>query len=244
MEIKFPELERKIIRFWKEKEVFEKSVWQRKKARNFVFYEGPPYANGRPGIHHFLARAFKDIVCRYKTMSGFRVLRKAGWDTHGLPTEMEVEKILGIKNKKEIEKLGIERFVKECKKNVFLYKKEWERFTERIGYWIDLKNAYITCSNEYIESVWFLLKKIYEKGLLYEDFKVSPYCPRCQTILSSHEVAQGYKRIKEPAVYVKFRVLNPEYKNCFLLVWTTTPWTLPGNVAIAVNPEFDYSFLE
>jgi isoleucyl-tRNA synthetase len=242
MEINFPKLEEKFLRFWKKNQIFERSIKKRKK--DFVFYEGPPYANGRPGIHHFLARAFKDIVCRYKTMRGFRVLRKAGWDTHGLPTEMEVEKILGIKNKKEIEKLGIEKFVKECKKNVFLYKKEWEKFTERIGYWIDLKNAYITCSNEYIESVWFLLKKIYEKGLLYEDLKVSPYCPRCQTILSSHEVAQGYKRIKEPAIYVKFRVLNPEYKNCSLLVWTTTPWTLPGNVAIAVNPNFDYLLLE
>jgi isoleucyl-tRNA synthetase len=242
MEINFPKLEEKVLRFWKKNQIFERSIEKGKK--DFVFYEGPPYANGRPGIHHFLARAFKDIVCRYKTMRGFRVLRKAGWDTHGLPTEMEVEKILGIKNKKEIEKLGIEKFIKECKKNVFLYKKEWEKFTERIGYWIDLKNAYITCSNEYIESVWFLLKKIYEKGLLYEDLKVSPYCPRCQTILSSHEVAQGYKRIKEPAIYVKFRVLNPEYKNFSLLVWTTTPWTLPGNVAIAVNPSFDYSFLE
>jgi isoleucyl-tRNA synthetase len=242
MEINFPKLEEKVLRFWKKNQIFEKSIEKGKK--DFVFYEGPPYANGRPGIHHFLARAFKDIVCRYKTMRGFRVLRKAGWDTHGLPTEMEVEKILGIKNKKEIEKLGIEKFIKECKKNVFLYKKEWEKFTERIGYWIDLKNAYITCSNEYIESVWFLLKKIWEKGLLYEDLKVSPYCPRCQTILSSHEVAQGYKRIKEPAIYVKFRVLNPEYKNCSLLVWTTTPWTLPGNVAIAVNPNFDYIFLE
>jgi isoleucyl-tRNA synthetase len=242
MELNFQKLEEKILRFWKKNKIFERSIEKRKK--DFVFYEGPPYANGRPGIHHFLARAFKDIVCRYKTMRGFRVLRKAGWDTHGLPTEMEVEKILGIKNKKEIEKLGIEKFVKECKKNVFLYKKEWEKFTERLGYWIDLKNAYITCSNEYIESVWFLLKKIWEKSLLYEDLKVSPYCPRCQTILSSHEVAQGYKRIKEPAIYVKFRVLNPEYKNCSLLVWTTTPWTLPGNVAIAVNPSFDYSFLE
>jgi len=244
MEIKFPELERKIIRFWKEKEVFKKSVWQRKKARNFVFYEGPPTANAKPGLHHVLSRVFKDIICRYKTMKGFRVLRKAGWDTHGLPVELEIEKKIGTKTKKDIEKFGIEKFNLLCKKSVWEYKKDWEKLTERIGFWLDLKNPYITYEPEYIESVWFLLKKIYEKNLLYEDFKVSPYCPRCQTILSSHEVAQGYKRIKEPAVYVKFRVLNPEYKNCFLLVWTTTPWTLPGNVAIAINPEFDYLFLE
>jgi len=177
-------------------------------------------------------------------MAGFRVLRKAGWDTHGLPVELEIEKKIGTKTKKDIEKFGIEKFNLLCKKSVWEYKKDWEKLTERIGFWLDLKNPYITYEPEYIESVWFLLKKIWEKGLLYEDLKVSPYCPRCQTILSSHEVAQGYKKIKEPAIYVKFRVLNPEYKNCSLLVWTTTPWTLPGNVAIAVNPNFDYLFLE
>jgi len=244
MEFSLPKIEEKIFKFWKEKEVFKASIEKRKKAKDFVFYEGPPTANARPGIHHVLSRVFKDIVCRYKTMKGFRVQRKAGWDTHGLPVELEIEKKLGLKNKKEIEKYGIEKFNSLCKKSVFQYKKEWEDLTERIGFWLDLKNPYITCNPDYIESVWFLLKKIWEKGLLYQDFRVSPYCPRCQTILSSHEVAQGYKRIKEPAIYVKFRVLNPEYKNCSLLVWTTTPWTLPGNVAIAVNPNFDYLLLE
>ena len=242
MEINFPKLEEKILRFWKKNRIFEKSIEKRRK--DFVFYEGPPTANAKPGLHHVLSRVFKDIVCRYKTMAGFRVLRKAGWDTHGLPVELEIEKKIGTKTKKDIEKFGIEKFNFLCKKSVWEYKKDWEKLTERIGFWLDLKNPYITYEPEYIESVWFLLKKIYEKGLLYEELKVSPYCPRCQTILSSHEVAQGYKRIKEPAIYVKFRVLNPEYKNCSLLVWTTTPWTLPGNVAIAVNPNFDYLFLE
>jgi len=239
MEIKFPKFEKEILNFWEKEKIFEKSL--KKKKKNFVFYEGPPYANGKPGIHHFLARCFKDAVCRFKTMQGFLVLRKAGWDTHGLPTEMEVEKKLKITNKKEIEeKIGIEKFVKECKKNVFFYKKEWEKFTKRMGYWIDLDHPYITCTKEYMESVLFILKKLWEKGLLYQDFKVVPYCPRCQTVLSSHEVAQGYKRIKENSIYVKFKVLNHEFENTFLLVWTTTPWTLPGNVAVALNPNFIY----
>jgi isoleucyl-tRNA synthetase len=242
MEVNFSKLEEEVLRFWKKNQIFERSI--RKRKKDFVFYEGPPTANAKPGLHHVLSRVFKDIVCRYKTMRGFRVLRKAGWDTHGLPVELEIEKKIGTKTKKDIENFGIEKFNFLCKKSVWEYKKDWEKLTERIGFWLDLKNPYITYEPEYIESVWFLLKKIWEKGLLYEDLKVSPYCPRCQTILSSHEVAQGYKRIKEPAIYVKFRVLNPEYKNCFLLVWTTTPWTLPGNVAIAVNPSFDYLFLE
>ncbi len=239
MKTNLPKFEKEILNFWEKNKIFEKSLKGKKKS--FVFYEGPPYANGKPGIHHFLARCFKDAICRFKTMQGFLVLRKAGWDTHGLPTEMEVEKKLKIENKKEIEeKIGIEKFVKECKKNAFFYKKEWEKFTKRMGYWIDLDNPYITCSKEYMESVLFILKKIWEKGLLYEDFKVVAYCPRCQTVLSSHEVAQGYKRIKENSIYVKFKILNPEFKNTFLLVWTTTPWTLPGNVAVAVNPNFVY----
>ena len=240
MAINFPKIEKKILKFWKANKIFEKSIKQRAKAQNFVFYEGPPYANALPGIHHFLARAFKDIICRYKTMQGFKVLRKAGWDTHGLPTEMEVEKKLGIKTKKEIEKLGVKKFTEECKKNVFTYKREWEKFTERIGYWLDLKNPYITCDNDYIESVWWIIQQIYQKGLLYKDYKVIPYCPRCGTSLSSHEVAQGYKKIKEPAIYIRFKIKNLKFKNSYLLVWTTTPWTLPGNVAIAVNPAFTY----
>jgi len=238
MEIKLPKNEEKILKFWKERKIFEKSLKKTQNNPRFIFYEGPPFANGLPGIHHLLARAFKDIILRYKTMQGFFVERKAGWDTHGLPTEMEAEKKLGIKTKKEIEKLGIEKFIKECKDNVFTYKKEWEEFTERIGFWLDLKNAYITCSNDYIESLWWILKQIWQKKLLYQDYKVVPYCPRCATSLSSHEVAQGYKKIKEPAIYLKFPVRGE--KNTYLLVWTTTPWTLPGNVAVAVNPDITY----
>jgi len=241
MELPFLKSEEKILQFWKKQNIFEKSIEKKKGKKEFVFYEGPPTANARPGIHHVLSRVFKDIVCRYKTMKGFRVLRKAGWDTHGLPVELEIEKKLGLKNKKEIEKYGIEKFNSLCKKSVFQYKKEWEDLTERIGFWLDLKNPYITCNPDYIESVWFLLKKIWEKGLLYQDFRVSPYCPRCQTILSSHEVAQGYKRIQEPSIYVKFKILNPEFKDTSLLVWTTTPWTLPANAAVALNPNFIYA---
>ena len=244
MEIKLPKNEEKILKFWKERKIFEKSLKKTQNNPRFIFYEGPPFANGLPGIHHLLARAFKDIILRYKTMQGFFVERKAGWDTHGLPTEMEAEKKLGIKTKKEIEKLGIEKFIEECKDNVFTYKKEWEEFTQRIGFWLDLKNAYITCSNDYIESLWWILKQIWQKKLLYQDYKVVPYCPRCATSLSSHEVAQGYRKIVEPAIFLKLKIKNPiTYNlepNTYLLVWTTTPWTLPGNVAVAVNPDITY----
>jgi len=239
MTLDLPKLEKKILKFWKEKKIFEKSLQKTRNKPRFVFFEGPPFANGLPGIHHLLARAFKDIILRYKTMQGFFVERRAGWDTHGLPTEMEAEKKLNIKNKKEIEKLGIEKFINECQNNVFTYKKEWEEFTERIGFWLDFKNAYITCDNDYIESLWWILKQIWDKGLLYQDYKVVPYCPRCGTSLSSHEVAQGYKRVKENSIYVKLKVRGQ--KNTYLLVWTTTPWTLPGNVAVAINPKFDYT---
>jgi len=242
--IDFPKAEREILRFWEEEKIFEKSVEKRKRKKDFVFYEGPPTANGKPGIHHFLSRIFKDIVCRYKTMQGFRVERKAGWDTHGLPVELEVEKKLGIRQKKEIEKFGIAKFNRLCKKSVWEYKKDWDEFTKRTGYWLDLKHPYITYQTDYIETLWFILKKIWKKGLLYNDFRVSPYCSRCQTILSSHELAQGYKKIKEPAIYVKFQIKDFRFQTgrfpIYLLVWTTTPWTLPGNVAIAVNPEINY----
>ena len=170
-----PKIEQKILRFWQREKIFQKSLENRKKCSKFVFYEGPPYANGKPGIHHLLARAFKDIILRYKTMRGFYVERKAGWDTHGLPTEMEAEKKLGINTKKDIEKIGIDKFIKTCRESVFTYKKEWENFTKRIGYWIDLENSYITCSNEYIESVWWILKQIWERGLLYQDYKAVSY---------------------------------------------------------------------
>ena len=236
METIFPNLEKKILGDWKKNKVFEKSIKQRAKARDFVFYEGPPTANGKPGIHHVLARTYKDIICRYKTMRGLRVLRKAGWDTHGLPVELEVEKKLGLKNKKDIEKYGIAEFNKKCRESVWQYKDDWEKMTERVGCWLDMEHPYITYETNYIESIWWAIKQIYQKGLLYKDYKVVSYCPRCGTPLSSHEVAQGYKNIKEPSVYAKFEIAPKTY----LLVWTTTPWTLPGNVAVAVNPKIVY----
>lgn len=243
----FPENEEKILKFWKKNKIFEKSLKNREDARRFVFYEGPPFANARPGIHHILARSFKDLFARYKTMKGYYVARKAGWDTHGLPVEMEVEKKFGISSKREIEKIGIEKFIKAAEENIFTYKTQWEEMTERMGYWLDLKNAYITCKNEYIESVWWVLKQIWDKGLIYQDYKVLPYCPRCGTSLSDHEVALGYKEARDPSVYVKFSlprrqagILNSQFSNTYFLVWTTTPWTLPANVALAVNPDFEY----
>jgi len=243
MEVNFPKIEEKILKFWEENKIFEKLIEQRKKAKDFVFYEGPPTANARAGLHHVLARVFKDIICRYKTMRGFRVLRKAGWDTHGLPVELEIEKKLGLKNKKDIEKYGIARFNKKCKESVWQYKEDWEKLTERIGFWLDMKNPYITYDNDYIETIWWITKQIHEKGLLYKDYKVVPYCPRCGTSLSTHEVALGYKKIKEPAIYIKFPISNSQFPKTSFLVWTTTPWTLPGNVAIAVNPAFIYAKL-
>jgi len=241
MDLMLPKIEKEILEFWQKNNIFKKSLEKTKEKPRFVFYEGPPFANGLPGIHHLLARAFKDIILRYKTMQGFFVERKAGWDTHGLPTEMSAEKSLKIASKKQIEE-NIGGFVKECSSNVFTYKKDWELFTERIGYWLDLENAYVTCSKEYIESLWWILKRIWDKGLLYQDYKVVPYCPRCGTSLSSHEVAQGYKTVLDSSVYVKFKVSEEE--NTYFLVWTTTPWTLPGNTAIAVNPKFSYSKIE
>ncbi|MFC1629908.1 class I tRNA ligase family protein, partial [Patescibacteria group bacterium] len=238
MEINFSKSEEEILKFWDKNKIFEKSVKQRAKARDFVFYEGPPTANGKPGIHHILTRVFKDIICRYKTMQGFRVIRKAGWDTHGLPVELEIEKELGLKNKKEIEKYGIGPFNKKCKGSVWRYKKDWEKLTKRIAFWLDMEDPYITFETNYIETIWHILKKIWEKKLLYEGYKVVPYCPRCGTALSSHEVAQGYKKVKENSVYVKFPAKGE--KSTFFLVWTTTPWTLPSNVALAVGPNIDY----
>lgn len=242
MESDFPKIEKEILKFWQKEKIFEKSLERTKKKPRFVFFEGPPFANGLPGIHHLLARAFKDIILRYKTMQGFYVERKAGWDTHGLPTEMSAEKNLNIKSKKDIEN-NINKFIAECQNNVFTYKKEWEEFTERIGYWLDLKNAYITCSNEYIESLWCILKQAWDKNLLYQDYKVVPFCPRCGTSLSSHEVAQGYKTVKENSIYIKFKITEQKSaakKGDYFLVWTTTPWTLPANVALAVNEKLDY----
>ncbi|MBS1517324.1 MAG: isoleucine--tRNA ligase [Bacteroidetes bacterium] len=235
-----PDLENEILEFWKENEVFKESIKSRPSDNTFTFYEGPPTANGTPGIHHVISRTVKDMICRYKTMRGFRVFRKAGWDTQGLPVEVEVEKKLGIKSKSDIEHYGAIEFNNACRESIFTYLKEWEEMTDRIGYWIDLNDAYVTYHNEYIESVWWALKKFFEKGFIYKGFKILPFCPVCESPLSSHEVAQGYQDLKDPSVYVKFRITEGEFKDSYFLVWTTTPWTLPSNAALAVNPDFDY----
>jgi len=233
-----PQIEQEILKFWDKKKIFAKTLAKAKKGPRFVFFEGPPTANGMPGIHHVEARAFKDVIPRYKTMRGFFVERKGGWDTHGLPVEIQVEKELGLKSKKEIEKYGIEKFNKKCKESVWKFKNEWEKMTERIAFWLDLKNAYITYENYYIESVWYILKQIWQKGLLYKGQKVVPYCPRCGTALSSHEVAQGYEIVKEPSVYFKLAVKAEA--SSYFLVWTTTPWTIPANTALAVGENISY----
>jgi isoleucyl-tRNA synthetase len=234
----FVPIEETVLDFWNREQVFKKSIENRKDAPNYVFYEGPPTANGMPHAGHVLTRVVKDLIPRYKTMTGFRVDRKAGWDTHGLPVELEVEKQLGISGKPQIESYGVEDFIKKCKNSVFTYEQEWRKMTERVGFWIDMDNPYITYHNTYIESVWWALKRIWEKGLLYQGNKVVPYCPRCGTSLSSHEVAQGYKEVEDPSVFAKFPVTGEE--NTFFLVWTTTPWTLPSNVALAVKDNYTY----
>jgi len=246
--LNLPEKEQEILSLWKEKNIFSKTLGKESPKGDFIFYEGPPTANGKPGIHHVEARAFKDLIPRYKTMQGYHVERKAGWDTHGLPVELEVEKKLGLKNKKDVEAYGIKEFNQKCKESVWQYKEEWEKMTERIGFWLDMKNPYITYDNNYIESLWWIIKQIYDKGLMYQGHKVIPQCPRCGTALSSHEVAQGYKNIEEESVYIKFKIKNQKSKikileeidNTYILAWTTTPWTLPGNVALAVGENIDY----
>lgn len=238
----FSEQEQKILEFWKENNIFKKSVEKEAPNGDFVFYEGPPTANGKPGIHHVEARAFKDLIPRFKTMRGFRVQRKAGWDTHGLPVEIEVEKKLNLRGKKDVENYGIEKFNKKCKESVWEYKEEWEKMTERMAYWIDMENPYVTYANDYIESLWWIIKTAHKRGLLYKGYKVVPNCPRCGTALSSHEVAQGYKTITEESVIVKFKILNSKFKiPTYILAWTTTPWTLPGNVALAVGEDIEYA---
>jgi len=231
--------EAQILDYWRSRRIFEKSLKRTEKGPRYVFYEGPPTANGRPHFGHLMPRVYKDLFPRYKTMRGFYCIRKGGWDTHGLPVELEVEKALGINSKGEIEKYGVENFIKKCKESVWEYKADWERMIERMGFWIDLENAYITYTDEYIESVWWALKRIWDQGLLYKGHKVLPYCPRCGTPLSSHEVAQGYEEITEPAITVKFKLKGKD--NEYVLAWTTTPWTLPGNVALAVGPEISYA---
>ncbi|MEG8947623.1 isoleucine--tRNA ligase [Rosettibacter firmus] len=238
--INFPEIEEQILKFWKENKIFEKSISTRDENKNFTFYEGPPTVNGKPGIHHVMARTLKDLVCRYKTMKGYRVERKAGWDTHGLPIEIALEKELGFTQKSDIEKYGVAAFNKKAKELVYYHiemKEGWRTLTERMGYWIDLDNPYITCTNEYIESVWWALAEYFKKGLIYKGFKIVPQCPHCETPLSSHELALGYKDVQDPNVYVKFKLKD---EDASILVWTTTPWTLISNVALAVGPDIDY----
>lgn len=230
--------EEKISQFWDEIDLLHKSVETRKDGENYIFYEGPPTANGKPGIHHVMARTLKDLTCRYHTMLGYKVNRKAGWDTHGLPVEIEVEKKLGLHNKQDIESYGVEDFNKKCKESVFEYEEEWRTLTRRMGYLIDLDHPYITLENNYIESVWNILDKMYKDGLIYEGHKIVPYCPRCGTGLASHEVAQGYEEIKTTTATCKFKLKDKE--NEYFLAWTTTPWTLPSNVALAVNPKVEY----
>jgi isoleucyl-tRNA synthetase len=237
-----PALEREVLERWRERDVFAESLRARADAKQWVFYEGPPTANGPPGSHHVLSRVFKDIYPRFQTMRGYRVERKGGWDCHGLPVEIAVEKELGISSKAQVEEYGIERFNAKCRESVFTFLEEWDRLTERIGFWLDLEHAYRTLDETYIESVWWALAQIDARGLLYEGHKVVPYCPRCETTLSSHEVAQGYKDVVEHSVFLKLPVTGAhppgEEK---LLVWTTTPWTLPGNVAVAVAPDATYA---
>ena len=233
-----PGAEAQVRRFWQEHDVFHRSERGRRGRPDFVFYEGPPTANGRPGVHHAISRVIKDIFCRYQTMTGHHVLRKAGWDTHGLPVEIEVEKQLGLASKEEVERFGVEEFNSRCRESVFTYKKEWDEFTHGIGFWLDLDHPYVTYENDYIESVWWLLKTMWDKGLLYRGYKVVPYCARCETALSSHEVAQGYREVDDPSVTVRMKVKGKEAHS--FLVWTTTPWTLPANVALAVGDDIDY----
>ncbi|GIW51332.1 MAG: isoleucine--tRNA ligase [Gemmatimonadales bacterium] len=238
-------LELEVLERWRSENLFKRTLELTREGEPFVFYEGPPTANGRPGIHHVFARTIKDLVCRYRTMQGRSVTRIAGWDTHGLPVEIEVEKELKIKTKAEIEKLGVAEFNRRCRESVFRYKSEWEVLSNRIGYWLDYERPYITYSKEYIESVWWLLQRLHEKGYLYEGHKVLPYCWRCETALSSHELALGYEQHRSPSIYVLFELERSSGEpRRYLLVWTTTPWTLPSNVAVAVNPEFDYVELD
>ncbi|WP_027623617.1 isoleucine--tRNA ligase [Clostridium lundense] len=234
----FVQIEKDVLELWNEKHIVEKNFELNKDGEYFTFYDGPPTANGKPHVGHVLTRVIKDLVPRYKVMRGYRVLRKAGWDTHGLPVELEIEKKLGISGKQQIEDYGVEKFIKECKESVFTYSKMWKDMSEKLAFWVDMDNPYVTYHNDYIESVWWALKQMWDKGLLYKGHKVIPYCPRCGTALSSHEVAQGYKDVKEATAFVKFKVKGEENK--YILAWTTTPWTLPSNVALAVNKSYDY----
>ncbi len=241
-DMKFAKREEEVLAFWRENDIFEKTLNARRDGELFMFYDGPPTANGQPHIGHVETRAFKDLIPRHRTMKGYNVPRKAGWDTHGLPVELEVEKALGLDGKPQIETYGVEPFIKACKESVWKYKTEWEEISERVGFWADMQNPYITYENDYIESVWWSLKTVFEKGLLYRGHKTVPYCPRCGTALSSHEVAQGYQDVTDATATVKFRVKGRA--DTYLLAWTTTPWTLPSNVALVVNADEDYVFAQ
>ena len=250
--VSMPELDARILQYWKENDVFHRTESERPDAPLFMLYEGPPTANGSPGIHHVLARVFKDVICRYRTMKGYRCLRKGGWDTHGLPVELEIEKELGLSSKREIEEYGIEKFNEKCRESVFRYVKEWEVLTDRIGFWVDMDDPYVTLHNEFIETGWWILKQLWDDGLLYEGLRGTPHCPRCETSLSSHEVALGYQEnTPDPSVFVKFKITQPpaglnidQDIPTYLLAWTTTPWTLPGNTALAVDSAADYTMVE
>ncbi len=260
--VNFPDVEKKVLEFWKENDIFTKSIESRKTAPRFIFYEGPPTANGNPGIHHVLSRVFKDVIPRYKTMKGYCVPRKAGWDTHGLPVELEVEKQLGFTSKAQIEEYGIARFNQLCRESVFKYLKQWDLLTERIGFWVDLDHPYVTLDNSYIESCWWAIRQLWDKDLIYQGYKVTPHCPRCGTSLSSHEVVLGYKDdTVDPSIYIKFKIVKlPRVSDdsgdkfslhkavsegrAYFLAWTTTPWTLPGNTSLALAADADYGVVE
>ena len=255
--VDFLQLEEDILRFWKEHGIFNKSIEIREGGPHYAFYEGPPTTNGSPGVHHVLSRLYKDVVCRYKTMKGYHVPRKAGWDTHGLPVELEVESSLALTSKAQIEEYGVARFNDHCRQSAFKYIKQWEAMTERLGCWLDMEHPYITLDNSYIESCWWIMKELWDKGLIYQGYKVTPHCPRCGTSLSSHEVALGYEEVDDPSIWVKFKLdlaqpggskyarsLLSSTVPTYLLAWTTTPWTLPGNTALAVAPDADYVVVE
>jgi len=233
----FVDREKEVEKFWRENDIFKKSMENRKEGETYTFYDGPPTANGKPHIGHVLTRVIKDMIPRYQTMKGKYVPRKAGWDTHGLPVELEVEKMLGLNGKEQIEEYGIEPFIKKCKESVWKYKGMWEDFSGTVGFWADMDNPYVTYDDNFIESEWWALKTIWDKKLLYKGFKIVPYCPRCGTPLSSQEVAQGYKTVKERSAIVRFKVAG---EDAYFLAWTTTPWTLPSNVALCVNPDDTY----
>ena len=232
-DLKFVEREKEVSKFWKEHHIFEKSIEEREGCPEYMFYDGPPTANGKPHVGHVVTRAIKDMIPRYRTMKGYQVPRKAGWDTHGLPVELEVEKELGLDGKEQIEQYGVEPFIERCKANVWKYKGMWEEFSETVGFWADMENPYVTYYDDFIESEWWALKTIWDKGLLYKGFKIVPYCPRCGTPLSSHEVAQGYKDVKERSAIVRFKVKG---EDAYLLACTTTAWKLRSIVELCVNP--------